>query len=69
MQLNDDVVSGWLNGADSVEGCDNPAGSLFIYGQQATDAALTHAAPMLATGGAATLCTTTASVVNNCLCC
>ena len=70
MQLNDDVVSGWLNGADSVDGCDNPAGSLFIYGQQATDAALTHAAPVLATGGGtATLCTTTASVVNNCLCC
>ena len=68
MQLNDDVVSGWLNGADSVDGCDNPAGSLFIYGQQATDAALTNAAPILLTG-AGTECTTTMSVVNNCLCC
>lgn len=68
MQLNDDVVSGWLNGADSVDGCDNPAGSLFIYGQNATDAALTCAAPTMITGGGGE-CTTTISVVNHCLFC
>ena len=49
MQLNDNVVAGWLNGADSVDGCENPAGSLFIYGQEATDAALTAVAPTMAT--------------------
>ncbi|RRU23895.1 DUF6229 family protein [Stenotrophomonas sp. 278] len=68
MQLNDDVVSGWLNGADSVDGCDNPAGSLFIYGQQATEAALTSAAPVMATGGTGH-CTTTLSQIGTCHCC
>lgn len=68
MELNDDVVSGWLKGADSVDGCENPAGSLYIYGQEATDAALTSAAPTMITGGT-TNCTTTVSVINSCLCC
>jgi len=68
MQLNDNVVAGWLNGADSVDGCENPAGSLFIYGQEAPDAALTAVAPTMATGGTGN-CTTTMSVVNHCMCC
>ncbi len=68
MDLNDDVVSGWLNGSDDVDGCTNPAGSLFIYGAGATESALTSASDTLITGGG-TECTTTMSVVNHCLCC
>ncbi|WMJ69301.1 DUF6229 family protein [Stenotrophomonas sp. 24(2023)] len=68
MQMHDDVVSGWLEGADSVDGCDNPAGSLFIHGQQATEAAMTVASAAMVTGGG-TMCTTTMSVVDHCLCC
>lgn len=30
MQQHDEVVSGWLNGSESVEGLDNPAGPLFL---------------------------------------
>lgn len=30
MQQHDEVVSGWLNGSDSVDGLDNPAGPLYI---------------------------------------
>ena len=41
MQLNDDIVSGWLSGSDSIGGYDNPAGPLFIEGAAATEAAMT----------------------------
>jgi len=68
MDLNDDGVSGWLNGADDVDGCANPAGSLFIYGAAATEAALTGASDTMITGGT-NECTTTVSVINHCLCC
>ncbi|MEQ4574006.1 MAG: DUF6229 family protein [Gammaproteobacteria bacterium] len=68
MELNDDVVSGWLNGVDSVDGHENPAGSLYIYGKEATESALTSVAPTMITGGTGN-CTTTISVINNCLCC
>ncbi len=30
MQQNDDIVTGWLEGQDSVGGVDNPAGPLYI---------------------------------------
>lgn len=30
MQQHDEVVSGWLNGSESVEGLGNPAGPLFL---------------------------------------
>jgi hypothetical protein len=41
MQQTDDIVSGWLSGSDSVDGVENPAGSLYIEGAAATEAALT----------------------------
>lgn len=30
MQGHDEVVSGWLNGSESVGGLDNPAGPLYL---------------------------------------
>lgn len=36
----DQVVSSWLNGSDSVNGMDNPAGSLFAGGTSAMEAAI-----------------------------
>lgn len=43
MQQNDEVVSGWLSGSDSVDGRDNPAGPLYIHGAIATEDAMTGA--------------------------
>jgi hypothetical protein len=41
MMLNaEQVVSSWLNGSDSVNGMDNPAGSLFLGGVSAMEAAI-----------------------------
>lgn len=70
MQSNDDVVSAWLNGSDSVDGLDNPAGSLFIEGQAAAEAAMAGTG-MRATLGAvcATLGGTSCSYNGGCLCC
>jgi len=39
MQQIDDIVSGWLSGAEG--GMENPAGPLYIEGTSATEAALT----------------------------
>ncbi|MCD9031377.1 DUF6229 family protein [Luteimonas sp. Y-2-2-4F] len=39
---HEDIVSGWLSGADSVDGYENPAGSLYVEGIAATEAAMTH---------------------------
>lgn len=33
---SNDIVSGWLSGADSVGGHENPAGPLYIHGEAAT---------------------------------
>lgn len=41
MQQHDEVVSGWLNGSDSVDGEYNPAGPLYIEAN--TESALTNA--------------------------
>jgi hypothetical protein len=38
---NDEIVSSWRNGAESVDGLDNPAGPLFTAGTAATEAAMT----------------------------
>jgi len=38
---NDDIVSGWRSGANSVDGLENPAGPLYIEGEAATIAAMT----------------------------
>lgn len=37
-----DIVAGWLSGADSMNGYDNPAGPLYAAGQDATEAAMTN---------------------------
>lgn len=68
MLQNDDVVSGWLSGQDSIEGHDNPAGPLFIEGSVATEAAMTQvdaAAYIFTTlGGTTASCRPT-----SCYCC
>lgn len=67
MQLNDDIVSGWLSGSDSSSGYDNPAGPLYIEGLAVTEAALTSAGPEIIT---LTLRgSTTCSVAGGCACC
>jgi hypothetical protein len=37
----DKILAGWLSGADSVDGYDNPAGSLYTEGHATTIAAFT----------------------------
>ncbi|WP_091799657.1 DUF6229 family protein [Lysobacter sp. yr284] len=69
MQQNDDVVSGWLNGSDSVDGQDNPAGSLFIEGQAAAEAAMTGTGMRATLGACGTLGGTSCSYAGGCLCC
>lgn len=68
MQLNDEIVSGWLNGLDISRGHDNPAGPLYMEGLAATEAALTAKGdgPMLTgTLAGATSC----SLARGCACC
>lgn len=36
-----DIVAGWLSGADSMNGYDNPAGPLYAEGKSVTEAAMT----------------------------
>jgi Family of unknown function (DUF6229) len=63
MQQNDDVVSGWLSGVDSVGGFDNPAGPLFI--DATTEKKMTSSM-----GGAIRLThATTQSCASGCDCC
>jgi len=38
---NDNIVSGWRSGADSVDGLENPAGPLYVEGEAAIVAAMT----------------------------
>jgi hypothetical protein len=38
----DKILAGWLSGADSVDGYDNPAGSLYTEGHATTIAAFTN---------------------------
>jgi len=64
MQQNDDVVSSWLNGTDSIGGLDNPAGPLYVDGD--TEKRMTSEA------GAQimqTLLKTTQSCASGCACC
>jgi hypothetical protein len=44
----DKILAGWLSGADSVGGYDNPAGSLYTEGQTQTMAAMVNAEMALA---------------------
>ncbi|MEN4902335.1 DUF6229 family protein [Luteimonas sp. TWI1437] len=39
---HDEIVGGWLSGADSVDGYENPAGALYVEGVAATEAAMTN---------------------------
>lgn len=36
------IVNGWLKGDDSVEGMENPAGSLYVEGNARTEAAMSN---------------------------
>lgn len=63
MQQNDDVVSGWLSGTDSIGGLDNPAGPLYV--DSATEKKMTsQAGPTIQT-----LLKTTQSCASGCACC
>ncbi len=54
---SDDIVSGWLSGADSMDGHENPAGPLYTYGEAATEAAMTDSRVIeLGTVSVATTC-------------
>ncbi len=54
---SDDIVSGWLSGADSMDGHENPAGPLYTYGEAATEEAMTNPRVVeLATVSRATTC-------------
>lgn len=69
MQNNDDVVAGWLNGSDRIDGLDNPAGSLYIEGQAVAEAALASTDMRATLGVCGTLGGTTCSYGGGCLCC
>lgn len=62
MQQNDDVVSGWLSGADNSGGFDNPAGPLYL--DSATEEKMTTQM-----GAMFTTQKTTQSCANGCICC
>jgi hypothetical protein len=67
MQLNDEIVSGWLSGSDSIGGYENPAGPLYIQGRAATEAAMTDRSQGMMAGtlqGG-----TTCSLARGCACC
>ncbi len=59
MQSND-IVSGWLTGADSVDGYENPAGPLYIEGEGAVDEAMmfpeTHSTSVSTCPGGRCIC-------------
>ncbi len=69
MQQFDEVVSGWLNGSDSFDGIENPAGPLFIQGEAATEAKLTDSSS--GEINAMTISTCSYGVLNgtHCYCC
>jgi len=56
----ENIIQGWLSGADSVQGHVNPAGSLYTEGQAATDAAMTNAEMALITN--CSICTASGRV-------
>jgi len=58
MQHADMIITGWLNGSDTVNGMDNPAGPLYIDGQDATEAVLSNA--RLGLGTRCSVCTASA---------
>jgi hypothetical protein len=70
MQLNDDVVMGWLSGSDSVGDLGNPAGPLYIEGLAATEAALTDPGSGKVLISGATTCSFSGKhCASSCYCC
>jgi len=67
MQQTDDIVSGWLNGRDDVDGQANPAGPLYIEGSAVTEAALTDRQTNVTIGHGVT--GTSCSFTGGCCCC
>lgn len=64
MQQNDHIVSGWLEGLDSVDGFDNPSGPLYLDNSIEE----TMARPAGGTNAITTL-KTTQSCARGCACC
>jgi len=64
MQQNDEIVSGWLDGLDCVEGVENPSGPLYIDNSIVE----TMARPAGATN-VITMLKTTQSCARGCACC
>lgn len=58
MQMQDEVVSSWLDGSEPAAGVDNPAGPLFLHGAAATTQ-----------GPAFTGVTTASCIPRGCDCC
>lgn len=56
---SNDIVSGWLSGADSVNGHENPAGPLYIHGEAATKEGMTAAFEKAASSTLLTCCSAT----------
>jgi Family of unknown function (DUF6229) len=70
MSQLDDVVSDWLSGSDISDGCENPAGPLYIQGEQATNDALANPDLRITAVACRTvLGATTCSYNGGCLCC
>jgi hypothetical protein len=63
MQQHDEVVSGWLNGANSISGFENPAGPLYI------DSATEKKMSSTNHGAVQTVLKTTQSCASGCACC
>jgi hypothetical protein len=69
MERSDSVVSGWLDGIDSVDGIANPAGPLYIEGLAATEAALTDVKTPISGAGTIGTTGTSCSFTGGCCCC
>lgn len=70
MEMNDSVVSGWLEGGDSVDGLANPAGPLYVEGFAAVEAALSaDMASCCSIGGMTGVTGTSCSYRGGCCCC
>ena len=61
---HEDIVNGWLSGADSVDGHDNPAGSLYTGGVEATEASM--AGPQFGLLTLCSLCTGSSTTEHCC---
>lgn len=69
MQQNDDVVSGWLDGSDNVDGLDNPAGPLYVEGSQAMESSVGEADVFASLNPRTTATCSSCSFSGGCCCC